>query len=126
MVTRKEAQERTASHLEMPPTTDATIAAGIDQLGEKKQLRVLANLRDEEALIVSIGVAWADHLNDPTKSFFEGFFNNLTVYSAARPKRGGFARLQITSIAQAHAGANVEAKEGRMSRFLKAIGAKSD
>lgn len=126
MVTREEAKTRTEARLELPPTTDATIAAGIDQLGEKHQLRVLANLRDDEAVIVSIGIAWNDHLNDPKQSFVEGFFSNLTLYSAARGKRGGMARIQITEIAKAHAGANVEAKEGRISRFMKAIGAKSD
>lgn len=126
MVTKKEAKERTADPFVMPPTTDATIAAGIGQLGEQKELRVLANLRDDEAVITSIGMAWTDHLENPKKSFVKGCFANLTLYSAARSSKGALGRKQITMIAQAHAGSNVEAKEGKVARFLKSIGVKKD
>lgn len=125
-IDKAEAKRRTQSVFEMPPTTDATIAAGIGQLGEQERLRVLANLRDREAAVLAIGLAWSDYLDDKETSFTSRLFHNLTLLSAARSKRGGFARIQIKEIAQSHASSSMEAKEGRVNRFLKAVGLRSD
>lgn len=123
-ITKAEAKRRTQPLLELPPTMDATIAKATGQLGERPDLKVLAHLNRDEAVILSIGQAWDKYSTTPqTTSFVGEFFNNLGQFS---PSRGGIGRKQITEIATAHAGGGKEEKEGRVSRFLKAIGMRRD
>lgn len=126
-ITREEAKARTQVTMIGPPTMDATLAEAVKELGERERLRVLAHVSKREAVILAIGIAWIDYLNDsssdPSKSYTEYYFENLSLFSAAR---SGIRAKQLTEIARAHAGGGEDKKEGKFARFMKAVGMRGD
>lgn len=124
MITKEEAKRRAEPSFQLQPTMDATIAKATEELGERPKLKVLAHLNRNEAVILSIGLAWDKFSSTPEDTSFVGeLFDNLGQMS---PARGGIGRKQITQIATAHAGGGQEEKEGRIARFMKWAGFRGD
>lgn len=121
-ITKEEAKERTRLTNTMPPTTDQAAAEGIKALGEILSPRAMTNLRDEEAVILALGLAATEE--DPEDILY-GFFANIAVLSIGRSAMG---RKQVTEVAKAYGvGAGSEGeKQSRWRRFVNAIGMGGD
>lgn len=121
-ITKEEAKKRTQISNVMPPTTDQAAAEGIKALGETLGPRAMTNLRDEEAVILALGLAATE---DKPEDLLLGFFVNMAVLSIGRSAMG---RKQVTEVAKAYGvGAGTEGeKQGRWRRFVNAIGMGGD